>query len=85
MIDYKDLVVGADTLVPIANGRHVKYVNFDNAATTPPFKSMIDDLTNFLPYYSSIHRGMGYKSQVSTEAYEEGRKVVADLDRKSVV
>ncbi|PRR77955.1 Cysteine desulfurase [Clostridium liquoris] len=79
MIDYKDLVVGADTLVPIANGRHVKYVNFDNAATTPPFKSMIDDLTNFLPYYSSIHRGMGYKSQVSTEAYEEGRKVVADF------
>lgn len=79
MMNYKELIVGSDTLVPLANGRYVKYVNFDNAATTPAFKSVVENLMKFLPYYSSIHRGMGYKSQISTKAYEKGRKVVADF------
>ncbi|WP_027625482.1 aminotransferase class V-fold PLP-dependent enzyme [Clostridium lundense] len=79
MINYRNLIVGTNTLVPLANGRYVRYVNFDNAATTPPFKSLVEDLETFLPYYSSIHRGRGYKSQLSTKAYENGRKWVANL------
>ncbi|KAJ52625.1 selenocysteine lyase/cysteine desulfurase [Clostridium tetanomorphum] len=79
MVNYYNLIVGSNTIVPTANKRYVKYVNFDNAATTPAFKTVVDDLMNFLPYYSSIHRGMGYKSQRSTKVYEDGRKVVADF------
>lgn len=90
MTNYRNLIVGTNTLVPLANGRYVRYVNFDNAATTPPFKSLVEDLETFLPYYSSIHRGMGYKSQLSTKAYENGRKWVAnfvhaDLNEDTVI
>jgi selenocysteine lyase/cysteine desulfurase len=31
---------------------------------------------NFLPYYSSVHRGTGFKSQISTHAYEQARQAV---------
>lgn len=30
-----------------------------------------------LPYYASVHRGAGYHSQVSTDAYEQARRSVA--------
>ncbi|WP_315114709.1 aminotransferase class V-fold PLP-dependent enzyme [uncultured Clostridium sp.] len=90
MYNHYNLVVGENTLVPIANGRRVRYVNLDNAATTPAFKNVVEDLLDFLPYYSSIHRGMGYKSQVSTKFYEDGRKAVAkfigaDLNNSSII
>ena len=90
MYNNYNLVVGENAIVPLANGRRVRYVNLDNAATTPAFKKVAEDLIDFLPYYSSIHRGMGYKSQLSTKLYEEGRKVVAkfvgtDLRNSSVV
>ncbi|MBU5482876.1 aminotransferase class V-fold PLP-dependent enzyme [Clostridium sp. MSJ-11] len=90
MYNYYNLVVGEKTLVPIADGRKVRYVNLDNAATTPAFKNVVEDLIAFLPYYSSIHRGMGYKSQISTKFYENGRKAVAkfvgaDLNNSSII
>ena len=78
-MNYKDLIVGVNTLVPISNDRYVKYINFDNAATTPPFKRVSNDILRFLPYYSSCHRGMGYKSQISTDVYEKGRERVLDF------
>ena len=58
-------------MVPLVNS-----INFDNAATTPPLFCVLDDIIHFSPYYSSIHRGEGYKSQVSTNLYEETREVV---------
>lgn len=79
MFNYRKLIVGADTPIKIANGQYVKYVNFDNAATTPPFISVVEDLLSFLPYYSSIHRGMGMKSQISTKAYDDARESVANF------
>jgi selenocysteine lyase/cysteine desulfurase len=36
-------------------------------------------INDFLPFYSSVHRGTGFKSQLSTHAYEEARKVVIDF------
>lgn len=76
---YRNLVVGVDTEVPILGGRSVPYVNFDNAATTPPFISVLSDINKFSPWYSSIHRGDGYKSQVSSNVYENSRKLVLDF------
>lgn len=76
---YRNLIVGENTRVPLSNGSYVQYVNFDNAATTPPFKSVLKEIIDFSPWYSSIHRGKGYKSQVSSEAYENSRKVILDF------
>lgn len=76
---YRDLIVGKDTLVKTARGKVVKYVNFDNAATTPAFIKVANDINKFLPYYSSVHRGMGIKSQLTTKAYERGRELVGEF------
>lgn len=46
---------------------------FDNAASTLALQSATDKVLEFLSTYGSIHRGSGYNSQVSTEAYERAR------------
>ena len=74
--NYRNLVVGADTKVPLSNGQLTTAINFDNAASTPPFVSVMDEITKFSTMYSSIHRGTGYKSQVSSQYYEEARQIV---------
>ncbi|MCG4580413.1 aminotransferase class V-fold PLP-dependent enzyme [Clostridium cochlearium] len=79
IVRYSDLIVGVNTLVPVSNNRFTRYINFDNAATTPPFKKVTEDILRFLPYYSSAHRGMGYKSQISTDIYEKGREKVLNF------
>lgn len=76
---YRDLVFGVDTLVKLRNGKSVNYINFDNAATTPPFKSVINEIVDFSNVYSSVHRGTGYKSIVSSRIYDEGREIVLDF------
>jgi len=68
----------------------VRQVNLDNAASTPPLRSVLDAVTAFLPSYGSVHRGTGYRSRVSTAAFEQardtvGRFVGADPDRDVVV
>lgn len=79
MASYRNLVTGVDTLVPLANGNQVKSINFDNAATTPPFVSVMEEIANFSLNYSSIHRGKGYKSRFSSDFYENARFIVADF------
>jgi len=76
MFNFRDLVLGVDTQIPLSNGRMVTAINFDNAATTPPFVSVLQAVNNFAPWYSSIHRGTGYKSLYSSEFYEGSRDVV---------
>ncbi len=75
--EYRKMVVGTDTLVPLDNGTYTTAVNFDNAATTPAFHSVVKEVTDFLPWYSSIHRGRGYKSVISTDTYEAGRDIIS--------
>ena len=52
------------------------YINLDNAASTPPLKAVQQAVDGFLTYYSSVHRGTGFKSQISTYAYEQARQIV---------
>lgn len=73
---YRNMVVGVNTKVPLDDGTFTTAINFDNAATTPPFYAVEKEVKDFLPWYSSIHRGRGYKSMLSTEAYESGREIV---------
>ncbi|HHJ53863.1 MAG TPA: aminotransferase class V-fold PLP-dependent enzyme [Caldithrix abyssi] len=72
----KEFLVGYDRQVPLLDGRMQRYVNFDNAASTPTLKPVLDAINEFMPWYSSIHRGTGFKSQLSTHIYEYSRDVV---------
>ncbi|MBZ9635649.1 aminotransferase class V-fold PLP-dependent enzyme [Clostridium sp. FP1] len=74
---YRDLILGINKKVPLISGKSVTAINFDNAATTPPFKSVMEDVVRFAPWYSSIHRGEGFKSQLTTRLYEESRDIVS--------
>jgi selenocysteine lyase/cysteine desulfurase len=69
-------VVGIDERVPLLDGGCVTYTNLDNAATTPPLRSVVDAVGDLLPLYASVHRGTGYKSRVTTDAYERARHAV---------
>jgi selenocysteine lyase/cysteine desulfurase len=69
-------IVGADVPVPLRDGGHVPYANFDYAASAPCLEAVQEAVTRALPYYSSVHRGAGYASQVTTGAYEAARETV---------
>ena len=73
---FRHLFVGTDTLVPVLVGTQRPYINLDNAASTPALKAVQQSVNAFLPYYSSVHRGTGFKSQLSTHAYEHARHAV---------
>lgn len=76
---YRQLFVGLDQEVPLLDGQKQVYVNLDNAASTPALRSVQQAVDDFLPYYSSVHRGTGFKSQLSTHAYEAARQSVLDF------
>jgi selenocysteine lyase/cysteine desulfurase len=80
-IDDDLRLVGADLDVPLVTGGWRRYINLDYAASTPclvPVKRAVDAL---LPWYSSVHRGAGYKSRVATDAFEGAREAVATFVR----
>ena len=70
-------LIGADTLVPCGDGRPRRYVNLDYAASTPVMAAVWEAVAAFVPWYSSVHRGSGQKSQLSTAAFEDARHTVA--------
>jgi selenocysteine lyase/cysteine desulfurase len=72
-------IVGIDQQVPLLDGSRRPYVFFDNAASTPTFRPVQQKVDEFLEWYSSVHRGSGFKSLLSTQAYEQARHVVAEF------
>src|SRR3954453_7966048 len=56
--------------LPRLLGDELPYVNLDNAASTPVMAEVWEAVEAFAPWYSSVHRGSGYKSQAATEAFE---------------
>ena len=78
-------LVGQDLEVQLASGEARTYVNLDMAASTPAMEAVAEAVIEFLPWYSSVHRGAGFASQVSTRAYEAARSAVADLRRGPLV
>lgn len=77
--EYRRWVSGIDTKVPISSGGYTTAINFDNAATTPPLLPVLEEILHFSPWYASIHRGAGYKSQFSSKLYEDARHIIADF------
>jgi selenocysteine lyase/cysteine desulfurase len=69
-------VVGDGVHVPVAGGGAVPYANLDYAASAPCLQAVREAVDAALPYYSSVHRGAGYASQVTTDGYERARETV---------
>src|SRR5262249_45353322 len=67
------------------------YLSLDAAASTPPLTQVVERVTEFVPWYSSVHRGAGWKSQVATAEYEEARAAAltfadrADTDDVAII
>jgi len=69
-------LVGADTMVPLVTGGASRYVNLDYAASAPALAAVHDAIEELLGWYSSVHRGAGFKSRASTAAYEGARESI---------
>ena len=75
-------LVGADAVVPCLDGRDRPYRDLDCAASTPALEVVADKVAAFLPWYSSVHRGAGYKSRRATAAFEEARQSAHRFSRR---
>ncbi len=69
-------LVGAERAVPCLDGSERRAVDLDQAASTQAHPAVVERVTDFLPWYSSVHRGAGYRSRRSTAAYEEARRAI---------
>jgi selenocysteine lyase/cysteine desulfurase len=72
-------IVGIDRRVPVLDGSMLRYINLDNAASTPVLREVLDTVNRFMDWYASVHRGTGFKSRVATQAYEDARAIVAEF------
>jgi hypothetical protein len=59
--------------VPCVDGTDRPYLSLDAAASTGALPAVANAVHGFLPWYSSVHRGAGYKSRRATDAYEDAR------------
>jgi selenocysteine lyase/cysteine desulfurase len=66
-------LVGDGLPVPCVDGQERAYLNLDSAASANALPAVAARVEEFLPWYSSVHRGAGYKSRLATNAYEEAR------------
>jgi selenocysteine lyase/cysteine desulfurase len=67
-------LIGDGQLVPCVDGSERPYIGLDGAASTGALPSVAARVNDFLPWYSSVHRGAGYKSRLSTASYEAARQ-----------
>ena len=76
--DLRKLFIGLDKKVNVDGKGRLIPINFDNAATTPPFKRVMKKVLETSEYYGSIARGDGKKSQYCSDLYENSRKYILE-------
>jgi cysteine desulfurase / selenocysteine lyase len=89
-LNLRQEIVDCDIEVPLLGGSTHSYVNLDNAASTPPFRRVKEKLNEAMTWYSSVHRGSGFKSLLSTQLYDQSREIVlkfvgADSDDTCII
>ena len=67
-------LVGDGDPVPCVDGVDRPYLNLDAGASTAALPAVAQRVNDFLPTYSSVHRGAGYRSREATTAYELARR-----------
>ena len=76
--NLRKLFIGLDKKVNVDGKGRLIPINFDNAATTPPFKRVMKMILETSEYYGSIARGDGKKSQYCSDLYENSRKYILE-------
>ncbi len=76
---FRSLFVGTDEMVPVVGGSKKKYINFDNAASTPALRRVLGAVNEFSRWYSNVHRGTGFKSRFSSWAFEKSRDAIYEF------
>jgi selenocysteine lyase/cysteine desulfurase len=69
-------LIGSGQLVPCLDGVDRPAVELDQAASTQALPEAAARVAEFLPWYSSVHRGAGFRSRQATAAYEDARRAV---------
>lgn len=88
LVELQKQVVGLNEEVVLLGGTRTKYINFDNAASTPTLLPVQDKVNEFSKWYSNVHRGTGFKSQLSSWVFEKAREIIARFvgaDKNSAV
>ncbi|WP_164700749.1 aminotransferase class V-fold PLP-dependent enzyme [Modestobacter sp. KNN46-3] len=70
-----DPLIGADLRISVG-GEQRRYIDLDAAATTSASAGVVRAVQEFLPWYSSVHRGAGAKSQYTSARYEQARETL---------
>jgi selenocysteine lyase/cysteine desulfurase len=79
LAELQKSVVGLDEQVTLLDGTRTRYINFDNASSTPSLLPVQEKINEFSKWYSNIHRGTGFKSQLSSWVFEEARNIIAQF------
>ncbi len=69
-------LIGSGQMVPCLDGTQRVAIELDQAASTQAHPEVAARVEAFLPWYSSVHRGAGYRSRHATASYEEARRAV---------
>src|SRR3954469_12135150 len=77
-------LVGDELCVPCVDGVERLSGSLPAGASTAALPSVLEAVTSFVPLYSSVHRGAGWKSQRATDAYETAREAVLRFASRSV-
>ncbi|WP_143316419.1 aminotransferase class V-fold PLP-dependent enzyme [Clostridium sp. HBUAS56017] len=78
-IDLNDLFLGTNSKVNVVEGKKIRAINFDNAATAPLLKSVVESVIGLSDYYGSIGRGVGHKAEITTRLYYESKNYIMDF------
>ena len=88
--EFRKNIIGINQEVPTIHKKKLRYINFDNAASTPALLPVVEEMQDFLGWYSGVHRGTGYKSLLSSQVYDNCRNIIgqylsADMDKNTVI
>lgn len=78
-MDYKYLFDGIEDEIQLPNGSYITPINFDNGATTPPLKSVIEIIVQNIKNYGPIARGVGYKGEYCTKMFNDSRETILNF------
>ena len=78
-MDYRELYDGIDEPIELGEGTYITPINFDNGATTPPFKSVTKLISDNIKYYGPIARGVGFKGEYCTTMFNKARDTILDF------
>ena len=84
----RQLVMDTHSLIPTGEGT-LNSIYFDNAATTPPFASVINEINKYTPWYKYVSK-KSIKAKLISAMYEESRKSIkrfvnADMENDTVI